>query len=382
MTPRDILARFQTRQDIILRSIREIVEIESPSHFVDGSLASVAWIKDRLSRIPSAFDVECVPADGLGEHLVVRAFPGAEKPVLLLGHTDTVHPVGTNLSNPTRIEGDRFFGCGIFDMKANIVLILEALQYFAEHNIAPAGPISILLSCDEEVGSPTGRPLVEQEAAAAKCCYVLEPSFNGSVKTARKGTGLYTVKAHGVPAHAGLEPENGASAIVELARQIGRISDLNDPSRGTSVNVTTVKGGTTSNVIPEHAECEIDVRFTSVAEGERIGAEIDGIHPQDGRVSLKVLGGINRPPLERTDAVADLFENAKSIAAKFDYELSETQVGGASDGNFVGALGVPVLDGLGVAGAGAHTLNEYINIGDIAKRATLLTLMLTSLNGE
>ena len=187
---------------------------------------------------------------------------------------------------------------------------------------------------------------------------------------------MFTVKAHGIPAHAGLEPEKGASAILELSRQIERLDALNNVSAGTTVNVCTAKGGTTTNVIPEHAECSVDVRFSSMQEAARIEAAIRDLVPVDKRVSLEILGGVNRPPMERTDAVIKLFEKARDLAASFGYELAETQVGGASDGNFVAALGVTVLDGLGISGDGAHTLHEHILISDIAKRATLVTALL------
>lgn len=357
--------------------IREIVDIESPSGDAERSREVVRWVESEFSKTGVDFEIERVAEPEFGEHVVIRAFPGDAKPVLLLGHTDTVHPVGTQVQNPTRIDGDKFFGCGIFDMKANIVLMIEAFRYFAENGITPARPINILLSCDEEVGSHTGRAIVEHEAAIADRCYVFEPSFFGKVKTGRKGTGMYVVKAHGIPSHAGLDPEKGASAILEIARQIERLHTLNDLSLGTTVNVCTAEGGTTGNVIPEHAEFSVDVRFTTQAEAERIDTAIRSITPFDDRVTLHVSGGINRPPMERTAAVISLFEDAKSTAASLGFELGETQVGGASDGNFVGAIGIPVLDGLGIAGDGAHTLHEHIIVSDIANRAALVTMLLT-----
>jgi len=232
------------------------------------------------------------------------------------------------------------------------------------------------LSCDEEVGSFTGRELVEQEARQAQACFVLEPSAAGRVKTGRKGTGMFNVAAHGIPAHAGLEPEKGASAILEISRQIIDLHALNNVPAGTTVNVCTLAGGTTSNVIPEHAKCSVDVRFSSTEEAARIDNAIRNLKPYDERVSLEISGGINRPPMERTAAVAELFEKAKQLAAQFNYQLGETQVGGASDGNFVAALGVPVLDGLGITGDGAHTLQEHILISDIANRAALMTKLI------
>ncbi len=378
MSKRSILRYFDSRTPAIVETIREIVDVESPSYDAARSREVADWVEKCFRSTGVDLTVERIFAEGDGEHVVIRAFPGGAKPVMLVGHTDTVHPVGTREKNPTRIDGDRFYGCGIFDMKANIVLMVEAFRYLKENNITPPRPVTIFLSCDEEVGSHSGRAILEREAANAEMAFVFEPSAAGRIKTGRKGTGQYVVKTHGIPAHAGLEPEKGASAILELARQIERLQSMNDPSAGTTVNATTIRGGTTSNVIPEFAETELDVRFTSMAEAERIDREIKSLTPIDDRVEITVIGGINRPPMERTDAIVQLFEKAQSIAASFDYEIGETQVGGASDGNFIGALGIPVLDGLGITGDGAHTLQEHILTSDIANRATLVTLLLAS----
>ena len=375
MNSLEILDHFERRQDAMLATIADIVDIESPSHNVHQSKIVVDRIVEMFRELPLEMTVERQYAEGVGDHLVIRAFPSAEKSILLLGHTDTVHPIGTNKKNRTRVEDGKFYGCGIFDMKANIVLMAEALRFFAETGTKPARPITVLLSCDEEVGSKTGKELVVREASAAESCFVYEPSLDGRVKTGRKGTGMFTLHTYGIPAHAGLEPEKGASAILELTHQIQTLHDLNDPAVGTTVNVCTAKGGTTTNVIPEHAECEIDVRFASMAEASRIENAIRTLKPVDQRVKLELCGEINRPPMERTHEVARLFEKARDLASTFGYELGEAQVGGGSDGNFVGMLGVPVLDGLGIAGAGAHTLDEYILVSDIAKRATLVTAL-------
>lgn len=377
MTANEILHYYSGRLPAIIDSIREIVDIESPSLDAERSRDVVDWVEGsfRATGVDLKFERESC-ADG--DHLVIRAFPGEGKHTMLLGHTDTVHPVGTNELNPTRIEGDKFYGCGIFDMKANIILMVEAFRFLNDHGLKPARPISIFLSCDEEVGSFSGRPILERVAADAERCYVFEPSADGKVKTGRKGTGLFTIRTHGVPAHAGLEPEKGANAIAELARHIDEIHAIANPAVGTTVNVCTIRGGTTSNVIPEHAECEVDVRFSSMAEAERVDASFRSLRSDDERVSLEILGGINRPPMERTDAAVSLYENARKHAVEFNYELGETQVGGASDGNFVAALGVPVLDGLGIAGSGAHTLGENILIDDIANRAALVTLLISA----
>lgn len=373
---------FQNKEAEIVEKIRQIVEIESPSYDEEGSRNVVDWIENELRKIGSTPNIERIYREGFGEHLIIRtlsSIPYPLSPILLLGHTDTVHPRGSHEKNPTRIEGDKFYGCGIFDMKANVVLMLEILRAFDELNLKPKRPITILLSCDEEVGSETGRELVEAEAKKSAYCLIGEPSANGKVKTGRKGTGWYELRTHGIPAHAGLEPEKGASAILEISRQIEKLHSLNNPEKGTTVNVCTIKGGTTSNVIPENASAEIDVRFTSMEEANRIQNELKTLKSVDERVSIELLGDINRPPMERTEGVVALFEKAKNIADSMNYEFGETQVGGASDGNFVGALGVPVLDGLGITGNGAHTHNEYILVSDITNRAELLAKLILEL---
>lgn len=376
MKPSDIREYYGNRQAVIIDSIREIVDLESPSHDAARSRAVVDWVEKEARVTGADITLERISVDD-GDHLIIRAFPSNEKPILLLGHTDTVHPVGTSAQNPTRVEGDKFYGCGIFDMKSGVVLMLEALRFFSANSLKPVRPVTILLSCDEEVGSHSGRGLVESEAKHAEFCLVFEPSANGKIKTGRKGTGTFKICTHGVPAHAGLEPEKGANAITELTSHIPFIHSLAQPEIGTTVNVTTINGGTTTNVIPEHASCEVDVRFSSMAEAERVDHAIRSLASTNPRVSLKISDGINRPPMERTTSVVALFEKAREIAASFDYSLDETQVGGASDGNFVGALGIPVLDGLGITGGGAHRLDEHIVISDIALRATLVTLLLS-----
>lgn len=374
----NIAEYFQNKESEIVEKIRQIVDIESPSFDIEGSRNVTDWIIENYPNLST----ERIYREGYGEHLIIKAFseiPNLKSQIFLLGHTDTVHPRGAHEKNPTRIEGDKFYGCGIFDMKANVIVMLEVIKALSALNLQPSRPITILLSCDEEVGSDTGRELVEQEAKNSELCLVFEPSANGKCKTGRKGTGWYELRTHGIPAHAGLEPEKGASAILEISKQIQKIHDFNALEKGTTVNVTTIKGGTTSNVIPENAAAEIDVRFSSMEEAHRIQNEIKSLRAFDERVSLELLGDINRPPMERTEAVISLFEKARTIAASINYDLQETQVGGASDGNFVGALGVPVLDGLGVNGNGAHTNNEYILISDVVKRAELLTKLILDL---
>jgi glutamate carboxypeptidase len=374
---------LKSRQDEMLALTRALVETESPSGDLAGSRAVVQLLAEAARKIVGVSSVESIESQDYGEHLLVRAFADAPENsdnILIIGHTDTVHPRGSLKERPWREEDGRIYGPGIFDMKANCALVLEAIRAGAELDLTPRHPVVLLLTCDEEAGSMTGRVLIEEEARRAHSVLVLEPpATGGRVKTARKGTGIFTIAAHGIAAHAGLEPEKGASAILEMARQIERLHAMNDPSRGITVNVGVILGGTRSNVVPAEARAEIDVRFSTTDDAQRLETMILGAQPFDERVKLTVSGSINRPPLERTEKVAALFELARKVAALLDFELGEASVGGASDGNFVAALGVPVLDGLGIDGDGAHATHEHIVVDDIARRGALLTGIIASL---
>ncbi|MBA3248631.1 MAG: M20 family metallopeptidase [Pyrinomonadaceae bacterium] len=374
---------FESRQGKLLKAIREVVESESPSGDVEGSRQVVDLLADVARSIDGVSDVERIVNRDYGEHLRLRAFDsGAEgaRPTLILGHTDTVYERGSLQARPWREEAGRIYAPGIFDMKANCVLALEALRACAVLHLKPARPVVVLFTCDEETGSHSGRALVEEEARRAAQVLVLEPPASGGrVKTARKGTGMFTLKVEGRAAHAGLEPEKGASAILEIARQIEKIHSLSDPARGVTLNVGVVCGGTRSNVVAAEARAEIDLRFGTKQDAEQLEQQLLNLQPFDARVQLKMEGGINRPPLERTAAVAELYERAKAIAAAMNYELNETSVGGASDGNFAAAVGAPVLDGLGVDGDGAHAVHEHIIVDDLARRGALLAGLIASL---
>jgi glutamate carboxypeptidase len=372
---------LESRQAEALALVRALVETESPSGDWEGSCAVVDQLAKRAAAIGGVSVVERIASPGYGEHLRVRAFAGgSDNALLVLGHTDTVHPRGTLQARPLREEDDRLYGPGVFDMKANCVLALEALGALSALRISLRRAVTLLLTCDEEAGSMTGRALVEEEARRAAAVLVLEPPAAGRrVKTARKGTGMYTLEVEGRAAHAGLEPEKGASAILEIARQIARIHALNDPARGTTLNVGVVCGGTSSNVVAAQARAEIDVRFATFDEARRIDQELRSMQPFDERVKIRIGGGINRPPLERTAAVVGLFERARRIAAHLDFELGEASVGGASDGNFAAAVGATVLDGLGVDGDGAHAAHEHIVKSDIPRRGALLAGLIASL---
>jgi glutamate carboxypeptidase len=266
-------------------------------------------------------------------------------------------------------------------MKANCALVIEVLRTLSELEMKPRFGVTVVLTCDEEIGSASGWPLIERVAKAqhTQYAFVLEPPASGGrVKTGRKGTGIYAIKVEGKAAHAGLEPEKGASAILELARQTERLHALNLSGSGITLNVGVVHGGTRSNVVAAQAEGEIDVRFATEAESREIERILSTLKPVDERTKVFVSGGINRPPLERTEAVIQLFETARGVAASLGFELGEAQVGGASDGNFIAALGIPVLDGLGISGDGAHAVHEHIEVEDIARRGALITGLLLS----
>jgi glutamate carboxypeptidase len=375
---------FEGRRGRVLSLARALCEIESPSGDGEGSAAAVSLLADAAKSVEGVASVERVGApDGYGEHFVLRAFDDAssgERPLLLLGHTDTVHPRGTLAARPWRETEGRIYAPGVYDMKAACAVALEAIRACGELSLRPRRPVVLLLTCDEESGSFSGRELVEREARHAEYVLVLEPPApGGRAKTARKGTGIFTLEVEGRAAHAGLEPEKGVNAVLELARQIERVSALARPELGTTVNVGTVSGGTHANVVPAEARAEIDVRFRTADEARRLEDAIKGLRPFDERARLKVLGGINRPPMERTESVAALFEKARRVAASLDIELGEASVGGASDGNFAAACGAAVLDGLGVDGDGAHAEHEHIQADSVSRRGAFLAALVASL---
>jgi len=374
---------FAAREGELLSFVRSLVETESPSGDREGNAAVVSLLADAARNLGVETEVRLESDAVYGSHLLVRAFGernGDAPATLILGHTDTVHPRGSIEARPWREDGGRIYGPGIFDMKANCALALEALRACAALDLRPASPVSVLLTCDEEVGSQSGRPLVEAEARRAGRVLVFEPSApGGRAKTGRKGTSTYTVRAEGIAAHAGLDPEKGASAILEIARQIERLHTFNDAARGVTVNAGVVAGGTRSNVVAAEARTEVDVRFSTMGDALRVEEMISNLRPFDERVKLSVEGGINRPPLERGEAVVALYEHARRIASLLGFELGETSVGGASDGNFAAAVGAAVLDGLGIAGDGAHAAHEHIVRSDIARRGAFLAGLLVTL---
>jgi glutamate carboxypeptidase len=381
---KELEERFRERQPQIVSLTRALVEAESPSGDELGSRAVVDLLASATQGSLCVNSIERIDVPNFGQHLVIRTFQEktAAGNILLVGHTDTVHPRGAIAERPWRLEENRIYGPGIFDMKANCALAISLLHACDDFEIHPRYGLTVALTCDEEVGSASGWPLLNRiaETERVKNALILEPpAAGGRVKTGRKGTGIFAMNVEGRAAHAGLDPEKGASAILELAKQTERLHALNTPGSGITVNVGVVQGGTRSNVIAAEASAEIDVRFSTAAEAKQIEEALLKIRPYDERVRVRVTGGINRPPLERSERVVGLYELARTVAGLLDYALGETQVGGASDGNFLAAMGIPVLDGLGIDGDGAHASHEHIIVDDIPRRGALLAGLIASL---
>jgi glutamate carboxypeptidase len=322
---------------------------------------------------------------GFGRHLQLR-FParGAKKPgkqLLVLGHSDTVWPLGTLKTMPWREADGRLWGPGVLDMKAGIAFFLYAMQALRDLDLPLPRPVVLQLNADEEVGSNSSRALTEKEARRSVAVLVLEPGTGlaGKLKTARKGVGRYLLRVQGVASHAGVDFEAGASAIVELARQIERIDGLTRLKKGTTVNPGVISGGTRSNVIAAEAEVEIDVRVAKLKHAATIERKLQALKPVDKRCKLTLEGGLNRPPMERTPEIAALFEKARALGLEVGVSLEESSTGGGSDGNFTAALGVPTLDGLGGVGEGAHATHESILIDRIADRTAVLAKLIAAI---
>jgi glutamate carboxypeptidase len=299
---------------------------------------------------------------------------------MVVGHLDTVWPLGTLSNRPFKVDEDRAYGPGIFDMKAGLAVALFSMRAIKELSRRVERDVTVLMTCDEETGSPFSRSLIEEEARRAHAALVLEPPIpGGRIKTGRKGIAEFELTIRGRSAHAGQDPQNGVNALTELAHQILAINSMNKNPQGTTLNVGVAGGGIQPNVIPAEAHASIDVRFQTAEEGARIAQEMANLRPVVKGATLEVRGGINRPPMQRTAKVGVLVEHAREIAADVGFALQEGSVGGGSDGNFIAAVGVPVLDGLGVDGAGAHAEHEHIIIKDIARCATFLTRLIETI---
>jgi len=379
---RALLGELRRREGEMLRLLGRLVCCESPSE----SKAAV----DRLGRIVArewrkrGAWVRVLSQKNRGNHLRTELWLGAGEPagqITVLGHLDTVYPIGTLAKMPFGISDRRAWGPGILDMKAGLVLALFAADALLLADLRPRKRLVFFFNSDEEIGSETSRRAIESEARRSDAVLVLEPALGreGLLKTARKGTGSVEISVTGRAAHAGIEPEKGVNAVHELALQIARLVQLNDAARGITVQANVISGGAVSNVVADRARAEVDIRYSRVADGRRIERELRALRPILPGARIKISGGINRPPLERTAAVEKLFRHAQSLMRAAGLPLGEGSTGGGSDGNFTAALGVPTLDGLGAVGDGAHSPREHVVIRSLPRRAALLAGLLATL---
>jgi len=370
---------FVERNESLVQTIRELVEIESPSDNKQAGDHMGAVLAGRFESLGGRAKIH--RSDDYADNLQID-FPGRDgaKPVLLLGHFDTVYPLGTLANMQCRAVDGSLHGPGVLDMKSGVALMMSAIEALKSWHGTLPRPVMVFLVSDEEVGSRSSRKITEDLARQSSGVLVLEPAagLRGAVKTARKGVGEYKLTVQGVAAHAGLDPGKGHSAILELSRQITAISKLNDFRHGISVNPGVVRGGTRTNVIAAEASVEIDVRIKEVKQAKTLDRKLRALKPFDKLCKLHIEGGINRLPMERTEGVAALYKKAQSIAKEISWKLDEAAVGGGSDGNFTAALGIPTLDGLGGVGEGAHAVHEYIVISELPRRALLLAGMIES----
>jgi glutamate carboxypeptidase len=373
----DRLRYFETRKEEMVEATRELVDIESPSDNKPAGDRIAAFLAEKFRGLGGEIHIH--RAEAYADHLQVNfTGRGNAAPVLLLGHFDTVYPMGTLATMLCGVAGDRLHGPGVLDMKAGIVLMMHAIAALKTWHGELPRPVTVFLVSDEEVGSNSSRATTEALARESAAVLVLEPAagLRGALKTERKGVGEYMLKVEGVAAHAGLDPGKGHSAIVELARQITALSKLNDLRHGISVNPGIIHGGTRTNVIAAEATVRIDVRIKRALQKSTLDRKLRQAEPFDKRCKLELTGGVNRLPMERTAGVAALYKKAHAIAAEIGWKLDEASVGGGSDGNFTAGIGVPTLDGMGAVGEGAHAVHEHVLISELPRRALLLAAMI------
>lgn len=374
---RGLLAGARRKEAGLLKLIQKLVQRESPSDDKTAVDSCGAVVVEHVRSLGGRVKLHRQRAFGnvLELRFGGRRDSGAGKPVLLLGHIDTVWPLGTLGSMPCRVADGRLWGPGTLDMKAGVAMALTAIEMLGEADLLKR-EVVLLLNSEEEVGSPVSRPITEMLGRQCGAVYVLEPAQGLAYKTARKGTGNWRIEIQGVAAHAGVDFQKGASAIRELARVVETVSGWTDLKRGLTVSVGLAGGGSKTNVIPAHAWAEVDGRIARIADGVRIERKFSALRAVDKRCSVSVSGGINRPPMERTRGTVALFKRARTLAAELGLVLEEAATGGASDGNFTSALGIPTLDGMGAVGEGAHARHESILLEHVAPRTALLAGML------
>jgi glutamate carboxypeptidase len=375
--PADILEAVQSQTNWLATTLRDLVLVESPSDnkaAVDEAVRLVAGLAGAAGG-----RVKIHKQKLFGDVLEVRFGPAhsARKPILLLGHLDTVWPLGTLGTMPWRKRDGRLYGPGVLDMKSGVAMALTAIR--ALKQLGVSRPITLLLNSDEEVGSPASRPITERLALASQAVLVLEPAQGLACKTARKGVGGYRIEVTGVASHSGVDFASGHSAILELARLIEKVAGFTDLRVGRTVNPGVVSGGTRANVIAEHAFAEIDVRIARASDAARVEKLFRSLRCADPACKLAITGGINRPPMERKPGTVALYKQARKLAAELGFQLDEAATGGGSDGNFTAALGIPTLDGLGAVGEGAHAAHESILIEHLVPSTALLAALLANL---
>jgi glutamate carboxypeptidase len=379
---RSLLAETRKRQKQVVRLLGRFVRCESPSRektAVDrfGRMVAAEWRARRAK-------VHVLRRKTSGNHVRAEIWLGKRKPagqILVLGHLDTVYPLGTLATMPFRVLAGRAKGPGTFDMKGGLVLALSAVDALRAAQVRPCKRLVFFWNSDEEIGSTTSRRDIEREARRSDAVLVLEPAAGrwGKLKTERKGVGTAEVVVAGRAAHTGIAPGAGVNAVHELALQIARLMKMNEPRRGITVQATVIAGGTASNVVPAHASAKVDIRYAHANDAARINRMLRGLRPISKEARVEVSGGVNRPPLERTAGVTRLFRHAHSLAREMGLNLDECATGGGSDGNFTAALGVPTLDGLGAVGNGAHSVDEHVVIRALPERAALLAGLLATL---
>ena len=374
---RALLAGARRKEPALLQLVQRLVRAESPSDDKTAVDACGAHAVEHARSLGGRVKVHRERAFGnvLEMRFGPRTRAAGPKPVLVLGHIDTVWPIGTLKSMPCRVGDDRLWGPGTLDMKAGVAMAFTAIEMLLEAAWLDR-EVVLLLNSDEEIGSPVSRPITERLASESSAIYVLEPAQGLAYKTARKGTGNWRIEVKGIAAHAGVDFEKGASALRELARVIETVSNWTDLARGLTVSVGLAGGGSKTNVIPADAWAEVDVRIARKADGPRIARRFNTLKPADRHCSLIVTGGINRPPMERNRGTIALYQRARTLAAELEMDLQEAATGGASDGNFTSALGVATLDGMGAVGEGAHARHESILLEHLAPRTALLAALL------
>ena len=377
----NFLQYAQDKHAEIISLTSELASCESPSDSPAAVNRMVDLLIEKTADIAWARTFDS-PKFGKTLRLEFK-LPGENKQgqILALGHSDTVWPMGTVKNMPVNVADGRLWGPGVLDMKSGLAFFIFAMRALRDFNIAVKRDVALLIVSDEEVGSTISRPITEEEAKRSQCVLVLEPGtgFAGKLKTARKGVGDYQVVIKGKAAHAGVDFTSGASAIVEAARQISEIAKFTDLERGITVNPGVISGGTRSNVIAETAQVHVDIRVNRLPDAAELDAKFRALKAVDDRCTVHVEGGLNRPPMERTDAIAKLFFKARELAAGMGVSIEESSTGGGSDGNFTAALGIPTLDGLGGVGEGAHAPNESILLDRVADRVALLAALVAEI---